>query len=161
MRLANLDEQADKEAAAETCTKISTDPPPMTYDKALNYCKIVAGYADRPESECATQEEVQAEAQDSALLKKIQEKLDIFTPFGAVNSDLSLPELIGGIIKLVLGVIGSLTLIIFIYAGIQFMLSHGEAEKVKNAKKTMTYAAVGLIVIFGSYTIMNYIMSIF
>ena len=160
-RLANLEAVEDKAAAAAICTEISTADPPMTAEAALNKCKEVAVLASKPETECASKVEEELAEKDSALLKQIQAALDTFTPFGAVNSDQGLPEMIGGLIQMVFGVVGSLTLIMFIYAGIQFMISHGEAEKVKNAKKTMTYAAVGLIVIFGSYTIVNYIMSVF
>lgn len=57
----------------------------------------------------------------------------------------------------VLGIVGSLTLLMFIYGGFTFLISAGSSEKVSQAKKIITAAVVGLIIVFGSWLIINFI----
>jgi len=64
-------------------------------------------------------------------------------------------ELIGKVISAVLGISGSLALLMFIYGGFTWMLSGGNAEKVTKGKNTLVWASIGLIVIFSSYAMVN------
>lgn len=63
----------------------------------------------------------------------------------------------GGAIQVVLSIVGSISLVIFIYAGIRYMLARGNAEEAKAAGKIMAWAAAGLFIIFGSYVILDFI----
>jgi len=63
----------------------------------------------------------------------------------------------GGAIQVVLGIIGSVSLVIFIYAGVRYMLARGNAEEAKAAGKIMMWAALGLAVIFSSYVILQFV----
>ena len=63
----------------------------------------------------------------------------------------------GGAIQNVLGIVGSISLVIFIYAGIRYMLARGNADEAKAAGKIMVWAALGLFIIFGSYVILDFI----
>lgn len=65
--------------------------------------------------------------------------------------------LIGNIINAVLGISGSLALVMFIYGGFTWMLSGGNSEKVAKGKNTLVWAAIGLIVIFSSYAMVNFV----
>lgn len=65
----------------------------------------------------------------------------------------------GGAIQVVLGIVGSISLVMFIYAGIRYMLARGNAEEAKAAGNIMAWAAMGLAVIFGSYVILQFIFS--
>lgn len=56
----------------------------------------------------------------------------------------------------ILGIIGSLTLIMFIYGGFIFLTSSGSSEKVGEAKKIITAAVIGLIIVFASYMIVQF-----
>jgi hypothetical protein len=56
----------------------------------------------------------------------------------------------------ILGIVGSLTLIMFIYGGIMFLISAGSSDKVAQAKKTITAAVVGLLIVFGSWLIIRF-----
>lgn len=68
-------------------------------------------------------------------------------------------QLIGKIINAVLGIVGSLALIMFIYGGFTWMLAAGNAEKVKKGKDIIIWATIGLIVIFSAYALVKFVIS--
>lgn len=72
----------------------------------------------------------------------------------------SLPNLIKNIINAIIGVLGIVAVIVIIIGGITFMTSSGDAGKVKKAKDTILYAAIGLIVCVLSYIIVNWVIGI-
>lgn len=72
----------------------------------------------------------------------------------------SLPNLIKNIVNAIIGVLGIVAVIVIIIGGITFMTSSGDAGKIKKAKDTILYAAIGLIVCVLSYIIVNWVISI-
>lgn len=56
----------------------------------------------------------------------------------------------------ILGIVGSLTLIMFIYGGFLFLTSSGSSEKVSKAKGVLVAAVIGLIIVFSSYLIIKF-----
>jgi hypothetical protein len=64
---------------------------------------------------------------------------------------------IANVINVVLGILGAISLLVFIYAGVSLMISGGVPEKVKKARNTLVWAIVGLALIFSSYGILNFI----
>ncbi len=70
------------------------------------------------------------------------------------------PTLIARIIKGILGIVGSISLLMFIYGGITWMTAGGNEEKVKKAKSTISSAVLGLVVIFGAYSVLNLVFEI-
>lgn len=59
-------------------------------------------------------------------------------------------HVLGNVLKTGLGIIGSITLVIFAYGGYLWLTSGGVADKIKQGKQTFIWAAVGLVIIFGS-----------
>lgn len=59
----------------------------------------------------------------------------------------------------ILGIVGSLTLLMFIYGGFIFLTSAGSNEKVGEAKKIITAAVIGLVIVFGSAMIIKFVTS--
>jgi len=57
----------------------------------------------------------------------------------------------------ILGIVGTLTLVMFIYGGFMFLISAGSNEKVSQAKKIIVAAVVGLIIVFASWLIINFV----
>lgn len=55
---------------------------------------------------------------------------------------------------------GTVALFLIIFSGIKFITSGGDAKQVEGARKTLTYAVIGLLVIFFSYLIINLISTI-
>lgn len=74
----------------------------------------------------------------------------------------TIPGLIGNIIKTFAGIAGSIALVIFVMGGFFYILSGGDAGKVKNATAMLRNGAIGIILIFGAYfftaTIINAIL---
>lgn len=89
-------------------------------------------------------------------LAKAQEKVKLPNPLKAE----SIPELSGQIINGLLGVTGAVTLFMLVLGGIMWMTSGGSADKLKKGKDTILWAILGLVIIFMSYIIINFVFSI-
>ncbi len=86
------------------------------------------------------------------------------TPSGAslqnpIKAD-SVPELIGMVINSVLGIVGSLALLMFVFGGLTWMTSSGSQEKVKKGKDILIWSALGLVIVFGAYGITRIIINL-
>jgi hypothetical protein len=69
--------------------------------------------------------------------------------------------LIGRVIKIVMGVIGSIALAMFIFGGITWMTARGNAEKTALAIRTLAWSTLGIIVILSSYIIVQFVFEAF
>jgi len=67
-------------------------------------------------------------------------------------------ELTGRVIRGLLGLAGIGALLFFIWGGIVMLTSRGNSEKVKQARDTMVWAAIGLLVCFSSYIILRFVL---
>ncbi len=65
---------------------------------------------------------------------------------------------VGNVIAKILGLIGSLAFLAFIYGGFMWLTSAGNADRVQKGSTAMLYATIGLFVIFGAYAILNTIL---
>jgi len=75
----------------------------------------------------------------------------------ATNSSIAL--LVGNIVKIFLGVLGVIFVILIIYAGFLWMTDLGDAKKAQKAKDLIKNAVIGIIIIFVSYGLTNFIIS--
>ena len=64
---------------------------------------------------------------------------------------------IGRLIKGILGLSGSIALLMFVYGGVVYLTAQGESERIQRAKNTLIWATMGLAVIVGSYAFLNYL----
>ena len=83
----------------------------------------------------------------------------VYDPQGAVSPD-SLSEIIAKIIKTVLGFLGMIFLALIIYAGFRWMTAAGNDENISKAKKILSAALIGLVIILISYAITVYIFDV-
>lgn len=67
--------------------------------------------------------------------------------------------IIGNVIKGALGIIGALTLFMFVWGGATWLTSAGNPEKIKSGAQTMIFAAVGVLIVFISYIVVNAVLS--
>jgi hypothetical protein len=73
--------------------------------------------------------------------------------------DVSTPQqLIGKVISAILGVVGSLALLMFIFGGFTWMTAAGNEKKVTQGRDILMWAAIGLIVIFISYAAIRFLL---
>jgi hypothetical protein len=97
---------------------------------------------------------------------------DIVSPPGPSDGSVVLPcplgskadcqptAVIGNVINIVLGLVGSLALIMFVYGGLIWITSAGNKERITTGRNTLVWAALGLVVIFSSYTVINFILRV-
>lgn len=76
-------------------------------------------------------------------------------PIGISNPQV----IVGNLIRAILGITGSLALLVFIYGGFSWVTSAGSADKIQKGKDMMFWAAVGLAVIFFSYALVLFVIS--
>jgi len=60
------------------------------------------------------------------------------------------------IARWILGIVGSLSLVMFIYGGFMFLISAGASESVNKAKQIIVAAVIGLAIVFSSYLIIKF-----
>jgi hypothetical protein len=65
------------------------------------------------------------------------------------------------VINILLFLVGTVSVIMIIVGGIRYTTSNGNASQVKEAKDTIIYAVVGLIVSLMAYAIVNFVVSWF
>jgi len=58
----------------------------------------------------------------------------------------------------ILGIVGSLALLFIIYGGVLFLISGGNKDTVAKGKRAIVGAVIGLILVFLSFTIINFVM---
>lgn len=68
-----------------------------------------------------------------------------------------IPYLVQNIIFWLLVFAGTVAVILIIVAGIKFILSGGDAKQTEGARKTLTFAIIGLILILFSFAIVKFI----
>lgn len=109
-----------------------------------------------------TQEEI-----DTAPTKPDQQPADQqpsdTTPSGpSIKSPIKytdITQLIPAIIKYILGFVGALAVLVIIYSGFLYLTSGGNEKRVTAAKQALTAAIIGLALVFGSYIIVNAVIS--
>lgn len=72
-------------------------------------------------------------------------------------SGANFPQLVGNAIRTIMGISGSIALLMFVFGGIQYIMSGGDPKKVSAAMTYIKNASFGLILIFGAYAISSVI----
>ncbi|MCX6795362.1 MAG: pilin [Candidatus Falkowbacteria bacterium] len=79
----------------------------------------------------------------------------LYNPLGTSTTVFSLT---GRIISVVLGLVGSIALVMFIYGGVLWMTSAGSADRVKKGREAILWAVIGMAVIFASYGLTKFLL---
>jgi len=74
-------------------------------------------------------------------------------------SNISVSGVVGRIINTLIGVVGAIALLMFVWGGAQWMLAAGNTEQVAKAKKTIVWSVLGLLAIFSSYAILSLVIN--
>ena len=67
-------------------------------------------------------------------------------------------SLTGRIISVVLGLVGTIALVMFIYGGIIWMTSAGSSDKIKKGREAIIWSVIGMAVIFASYGLTKFLL---
>lgn len=63
------------------------------------------------------------------------------------------------ITSVALGVIGAISVIMLIWGGLRYIISGGDSKKITDAKNTILYAIIGLIIAVLSYAIISFVLN--
>lgn len=74
------------------------------------------------------------------------------------NTGQQLPETIGNIIKVIIGLIGLIALVIFIAGGFLWMTAGGDEDQIKKAKSLMKNAVIGIAIVVLAYSATSFII---
>jgi len=91
-------------------------------------------------------------ATDGGLLGKIQEEMSPMQTETGLGGAEPTP-IIAKIIKVVLGFLGTIAVVLIVYAGFLWMTAGGNEEQIKKARGLLINAVVGLIIILAAYGI--------
>lgn len=76
----------------------------------------------------------------------------------ATGGETSFRGLVLRIINYALGFLGLLAVIMIIYGGVRYVYSAGSDEETGNAKKTILYAVIGIIIVLLSFVIVRVVI---
>lgn len=79
--------------------------------------------------------------------------VSVVTPTG----ELTIAEVLALIISWILGISGGIAVLFLILGGLQYVTSSGNKDKAEQAKQTILYAVIGLIVIALSFVIVSFV----
>ena len=69
--------------------------------------------------------------------------------------------IVNTVINTMLFIVGILSVIMIIFAGIRYVTAHGDKGQVESAKNTLIYAIVGLIIAIVAYALVNWVANLF
>ncbi|MCG2695469.1 pilin [Candidatus Parcubacteria bacterium] len=84
--------------------------------------------------------------------------VSLTNPLTGNQTSKDIPVLIGQVISALLGIVGSIALVMFIYGGFTWMTAAGNSEQVAKGKNIIVWAAIGLVVIFASYALVRFVI---
>ena len=72
----------------------------------------------------------------------------------------SVAALVGRLVRGILGIVGSIALLMFIYGGVRWILSAGDPKDISASRNIIRNATIGMVLIFFSYTISSVILGL-
>lgn len=76
------------------------------------------------------------------------------------QSGTQIDTFVGTIVNTLLYILGAVSVVVIIIAGVGFTTSTGDPAAITKAKSTLTYAVIGLVVAILAYAIVNYVIGI-
>ncbi|MFH1838296.1 MAG: pilin [Candidatus Kuenenbacteria bacterium] len=93
-----------------------------------------------------------------SLVPIAQADTNLTDPLG-LNTNAPVEDLAIRIIKVILGLVGVITMGMFIYGGLMWMTSGGREEKVKKGRQILIWTILGLVIILTSYVILTFFIN--
>lgn len=92
---------------------------------------------------------------------------EIIKILAIANSENDVPGLLSGnvndlilsIVTYAIGIAGLVAIVFIVYGGFQYITAAGNDESASKGAKTITYAVIGLLLVFASYAIVNSIFT--
>ncbi|MFH1890883.1 MAG: hypothetical protein ABIJ91_04975 [Candidatus Kuenenbacteria bacterium] len=105
----------------------------------------------------------QAQANGFDLNTNVSEQLEDIKDIGLPGRDKAegrILEVVTDVIKMVLSLLALIFLILIIVAGVKWMTAAGNEESITKAKKIISNALIGLLIIFLSYAITAFVFGV-
>lgn len=83
---------------------------------------------------------------------------DLTNPLSGSTDVVKTTELVSRIIKWIFAIVGALALLMFIIGGTYWLVSFGNETRITKGRQILIWASVGLLLIFSSYAIINYVL---
>lgn len=80
--------------------------------------------------------------------------VELPNPLGTTN----FYEILGRIIKVLMGAAGSMALLMFIYGGFHWLTAAGSAERIKKGRDIVLWSVLGIALMFSAYIVSKYII---
>ncbi len=118
--------------------------------KKSNFCQLVSLGAITVSEQVGTAENEEQRVYPDSAFPTLKDPL----------SSVTTPQaLLGKVINIIMGAVGSLALIMLIFGGISWMTAGGNDEKVKKSMGIIVWSVIGLAVVFLSYAIVKLLIT--
>ena len=124
--------------------------------KLILYLAIILTLSSVPFLAYADKAPYEASSSDACSIAGFDDPLICGT--GRSNEERELKKRIKSVLETVYLWVGIIAVIVIVIGGIKYMTSAGEAEKIKNAKHTITYAIIGLVVTLAAFAITEFVI---
>ncbi|MFA6475301.1 MAG: pilin [Patescibacteria group bacterium] len=164
------DKAAAEVASCEaTCDALDLDPTDPSFDPTFD---LTACYTDKCDplndtsacdttcSSCTISPTTTTTTTTPTTPTSVTKPTFLKPPFGS-TSQASITVIIAILIQILLGIVGSLALLMFVWGGMNLIFSHGNEEMVTKGKKILIWAVIGLAVVLASYALLSFTFSIF
>ncbi len=74
------------------------------------------------------------------------------------SSNNNLPEIIANLVGYVLSFIALIAVIMIIFGGFQWLTAAGDDERISSAKRTISSAIIGLVIVFLAWSIVSFVI---
>ncbi|HYG84483.1 MAG TPA: TrbC/VirB2 family protein [Verrucomicrobiae bacterium] len=64
------------------------------------------------------------------------------------------------IVKTAIGIVGAVAVAFVVYGGFKYVTSTGKPDKLEEAKSTLKYAGIGLVIVLAAYTLVDFVAGI-
>lgn len=90
-----------------------------------------------------------------SFLKEISDILGWSSTSSELSDSLSLSEIALNFLNFILAIVGVLTLIMLVVGGIMYLTSAGDDDRIKTAKKIVTFSIIGIVIALASLVIVK------
>ena len=81
-------------------------------------------------------------------------------PLSSGNTAVQPVDIIARIAKAIIAPIGAIAFLFFVIGGFYWIFSGGNDERIKKGRDIMKWSIIGIVVIFSSYAVLNFILKI-
>lgn len=81
-------------------------------------------------------------------------------PPNIIDQDLD-NKTVQNVFNIVLGLAGAVAVAFVVFGGVKYMLSQGEPQQTKQARDTILYAVIGIVVVAAAFFLINFVIGQF